>query len=86
MNIFLPRSEEARAETELLTEISNNYITPRYGDFIVGMIQEMITGLYLITQDDVKIPINQAAQLIYMSNANDIDRLSNIIKKAKRRR
>ncbi len=49
------------------------------------MIQEMITGLYLITQDDVKIPINQAAQLVYMSNANDkdLDKLSNIIKKAK---
>ena len=85
MNVFLPRSEEARAETEFLAEISNNYITPRYGDFIVGMIQEMITGLYLITQDDVKIPINQAAQLVYMSNANDkdLDKLSNIIKKAK---
>ncbi len=85
MNVFLPRSEEARAEAEFLAEISNNYITPRYGDFIVGMIQEMITGLYLITQDDVKIPINQATQLIYMSNANDkdLEKLSNIIKKAK---
>ncbi|BFI73466.1 DNA-directed RNA polymerase subunit A [Nanoarchaeota archaeon] len=86
MNLFVPRSEEARAEAQLLVEISNNYITPRYGDFIVGMIQEMITGLYSITQDNINIPFSLASQLVYMSNAdeNDLEKLYRLIENAKK--
>ncbi|MEM4588151.1 MAG: DNA-directed RNA polymerase subunit A' [Nanopusillaceae archaeon] len=86
MNIFVPQSEEARAEAELLLELSNHLVTPRYGEFIVGGVQEVITGIYLLTLDDTKIPINLAGQLIYMSGAdeNDIKRYEKFLERAKK--
>ncbi|MGB9674720.1 MAG: DNA-directed RNA polymerase subunit A', partial [Nanopusillaceae archaeon] len=86
MNIFTPRSEEARAEAKYLVEISNNFISPKNGNFIVGMIQEMITGLYLLTQDDTKLPISLASQLVYMSNADekDLNKLARFIENARK--
>ncbi|BBL45296.1 DNA-directed RNA polymerase subunit A' [Nanobdella aerobiophila] len=86
MNLFVPRSEESRAEAELLVEISNNFISPRHGNFVAGMTQEMITGLYLITQDDVKLSFGLASELVYISNAGeeDLKKLSRFIENAKK--
>jgi len=85
MNIYVPQTEEARAEAMLLMELSNHMITPRYGELIVGGIQEVVTGIYLLTQDDTKIPINQAVDIVYKSNADgeELERLEDFINRAK---
>ena len=86
MNIYVPQSEEARAEAMLLMELSNHMVTPRYGEFIVGGIQEVITGIYLLTQDETKLPFSKAVDLVYKANANEkeLDRLEKFIERAKK--
>lgn len=86
MNLHVPQTEEARAETELLLALENHLITPRYGELIVGGIQEVITGLYYLTMDDTKLPFNIATQLIYLAGAEEkeINRLLEFIERAKK--
>jgi len=85
MNIYVPQGEEARAEAMLLLEVSNHMVTPRYGEFIVGGIQEVVTGIYLLTSDETKLPINLAVDLVYKANAGEeeLNRLEEFIERAK---
>ena len=85
MNIFVPQSEEARAEAVLLLEASNHVISIKHGEFMVGAIQEAITGLYLLTKDNPEIPIDIAMQLVYWSGNKEgyINKLIRFIKKAR---
>jgi len=52
MNLHVPQSVEAVAETKELLQVARNYITPRYGAPIVGAIRDFITGAYLLTRSD----------------------------------
>jgi len=85
MNLHIPQTEEARAEAKILTDVANHIVTPRYGLAIIGCIQQAITGLYLLTKDDTKMPFNLASQLVYMCSPNEkeINKLERFIKRAK---
>ena len=50
MNLHIPQTEEARAETEVLMMVQTQLISPRYGLPILGCIQDSITGNYLLTK------------------------------------
>jgi len=64
MNLHVPQTEEARAEAEILLNVQNNIVTPRYGLPIIGAIQDQITGCYLLTQDDVLLTKEEAAEIL----------------------
>ncbi|HIP90523.1 MAG TPA: DNA-directed RNA polymerase subunit A' [Candidatus Nanopusillus sp.] len=85
MNIHVPQTEEARAETKYLVALENHMISPRYGLTIVGGIQDVITGLYLLTQDDTRIEFSKAVELVYLANPSEseIEKLVRFIKRAK---
>ena len=53
MNLHIPQTEEARAEAEELLEVSNHIKSPKFGGPIIGMMQDHISGLYLLSQDEV---------------------------------
>lgn len=86
MNLHIPQTEEARAEARLLVALENHMITPRYGDFIVGGKQDIITGIYLLTQDDTKLSFGEAVDLLYKAKATkeDLDKLERFIENAKK--
>ncbi len=70
MNLHIPQTEEARAEAEELLEVSNHIKSPKFGGPIVGMMQDHISGLYLLSKDD-EIPRDKAYNLITATGAYD---------------
>ena len=55
MNLHIPQTEEARAESEILMEVQTQLISLRYGLSIIGCTQDAISGNYMLTKDaDVK--------------------------------
>ena len=49
MNLHVPQTEEARAESEILMEVQTQLISLRYGLAIIGCSQDSISGNYLLT-------------------------------------
>jgi len=50
MNLHIPQTEEARAEAEMLMQVQKQMISPRYGLSVIGILQDGITGNYLLTK------------------------------------
>ncbi len=83
MNIHVPQTEEARTEARLLMNPRYHIVSPRYGLAIVGLIQDAISGLYLLTQDDTKLSFDEAAQLLYDAGI-PLDKFKRLMEKAKK--
>ena len=76
MNLHLPQTEEARAEAKTLMIVTQNLITPRSGEPLIGAIQDFITASYLITRRDVfytKYEISQFCGFIYDAGETILD-------------
>lgn len=65
MNMHVPQSEEARAESQLLLEVQENILSPRFGGPIIGGIQDHITGAYLLSKRE--FTKREAEQMLYFS-------------------
>ena len=52
MNLHIPQTEEARAESEILMEVQTQLISLRYGLSIIGCTQDSISGNYMLTKDN----------------------------------
>ncbi len=70
MNLHIPQTEEARAEAEELLKVQHHIKSPKFGGPIVGMMQDHISGLYLLSKDD-EIPREQAFDLLVAAEAYD---------------
>ncbi|MFT4312513.1 MAG: DNA-directed RNA polymerase subunit A' [Candidatus Woesearchaeota archaeon] len=75
MNLHIPQTEEARAEAELLMLVETQLITPGYGLSIIGLMQDGISGNYLLTQDSFTLSRRQAVELLYRIRHTDFSRL-----------
>ena len=53
MNLHIPQTEEARAESEILMEVQTQLISLRYGLSIIGCTQDAISGNFILTKDSV---------------------------------
>lgn len=78
MNLHIPQTEEARAEAEILMMVQTQLNSPRYGLSIIGLIQDAISGNYLLTRKDCKMTRHEAIDLLVSAGIND---LSNLPKK-----
>jgi len=73
MNLHIPQTEEARAEAELLMQVQTQVISPRYGLSIIGMIQDAISGNYVLTGAMEKIARQDAIDLLFRSRHFDFE-------------
>jgi DNA-directed RNA polymerase subunit A' len=64
MNVHVPQTEEARAEAEMLMNVAEQVVTPRYGLPIIGSEQDHISGCYLLTDEDFTISKSQASEIM----------------------
>jgi DNA-directed RNA polymerase, beta'' subunit/160 kD subunit len=64
MNLHVPQTEEARAEAEELLKVQEHVKMPKTGGPIVGMLQDYVSGLYLLTQEGVELSREQAFNLL----------------------
>ena len=51
MNLHVPQTEESRAEVESILLLQNQIITPRYGQSIIGAMEDSVLGVYYLTKD-----------------------------------
>jgi len=64
MNLHLLQGEEAQAEAEILMKVQENILSPRFGGAIIGGIHDHISGCFLLTHKDRKIPIDDASHIL----------------------
>jgi DNA-directed RNA polymerase subunit A' len=62
MNIHVPQTEEARAESKILMNVKEQLITPKNNSNVLGCITDAITGNYLLSI--AKLPRDEAMQLL----------------------
>jgi len=64
MNLHLLQGEEAQAEAEILMKVQENILSPRFGGAIIGGIHDHISGCFLLTHKNRKIPIDYASHIL----------------------
>jgi DNA-directed RNA polymerase subunit A' len=72
MNMHALQNEEARAEARVLMRVQEQILSPRFGENIIGAIQDHISGTYLLTHEDPEFSETQALDLL---RATSIDSL-----------
>ena len=73
MNLHVPQTEEARAEAEELMKVQEHIKSPKMGGPIVGMLQDYVSGLYLLTQPDRTVSREKAFNLLSEAGEHDAD-------------
>ena len=73
MNLHVPQTEEARAEADELMKVQEHIKSPKMGGPIVGMLQDYVSGLYLLTQPDRTISREKAFNLLADSGEYEAD-------------
>jgi DNA-directed RNA polymerase subunit A' len=68
MNLHVPQSEEARAETRVLMRVQEQILSPRYGGPIIGAIHDYVTAAYLLTYKKTFFEKEEAWQLLLAGN------------------
>ncbi|MEA3190840.1 MAG: DNA-directed polymerase subunit [Thermoplasmata archaeon] len=64
MNLHVIQGEEARAEAEILMKVQENIRSPRFGGPIIGAIHDHISGNFLLTWKNPKLPLEDATQVL----------------------
>ena len=64
MNLHIIQGEEAKAEAELLMKVQENILSPRFGGAIIGGIHDHISGCFLLTYKQRKIPVENALHIL----------------------
>jgi DNA-directed RNA polymerase subunit A' len=64
MNLHLLQGEEAQAEAEILMKVQENILSPRFGGAIIGGIHDHISGCFLLTHRDKRVPIDDAVHIL----------------------
>jgi len=72
MNMHALQNEEARAEARVLMRVQEQILSPRFGENIIGAIQDHISGTYLLTHENPHFTETQALDLL---RATSIDEL-----------
>jgi len=72
MNMHALQNEEARAEARVLMRVQEQMLSPRFGENIVGSIQDHITATYLLTNTN---PVFNETQALDLLRQTSIDQL-----------
>lgn len=73
MNLHVPQTEEARAEAEELMKVQEHVKSPKMGGPIIGMLQDYISGLYLLTREDTTISREKAFNLLVEAGEHEAE-------------
>jgi DNA-directed RNA polymerase subunit A' len=72
MNMHALQNEEARAEARVLMRVQEQMLSPRFGENIIGAIQDHITGTYLLTHTNPKFNETQALDLLRATRIDEL--------------
>jgi len=72
MNMHALQNEEARAEARVLMRVQEQMLSPRFGENIIGAIQDHITGTYLLTHTNPEFNETQALDLLRATRIDEL--------------
>ena len=72
MNMHALQNEEARAEARVLMRVQEQMLSPRFGENILGAIQDHISATYLLTHDNPQFNETQALDLLRATSVNTL--------------
>ncbi|MDZ7849378.1 MAG: DNA-directed RNA polymerase subunit A' [Halodesulfurarchaeum sp.] len=72
MNMHALQNEEARAEARVLMRVQEQMLSPRFGENIVGSIQDHITATYLLTNSNPTFNETQALDLLRQTSIDQL--------------
>jgi DNA-directed RNA polymerase subunit B len=64
MNLHVPQTEEAQAESKILMEVQKHIRSPRFGGPIIGCSEDPISGLYMLTHPDTILTKEEAFKML----------------------
>ncbi len=64
MNLHALQNEEARTEATTLMLVENNINSPKFGGPIIGLDLDQLSGMYMLTSNEVKMSREEACQLL----------------------
>jgi DNA-directed RNA polymerase subunit A' len=70
MNLHVPQTEEAQAEALILMRVQEQIISPRYGEPVIGGVQDYISGGYILTQEGTEFTRTELEEMLFVA---DID-------------
>ncbi|USZ69370.1 DNA-directed RNA polymerase subunit A' [Halorussus salilacus] len=72
MNMHALQNEEARAEARVLMRVQEQILSPRFGENIIGAIQDHISGTYLLTNENPHFNETQALDLLRATRIDEL--------------
>jgi DNA-directed RNA polymerase subunit A' len=72
MNMHALQNEEARAEARVLMRVQEQILSPRFGENIIGAIQDHISGMYLLTHTNPEFNETQALDLLRATRIDEL--------------
>ncbi|WP_135305346.1 DNA-directed RNA polymerase subunit A' [Haloarcula amylovorans] len=72
MNMHALQNEEARAEARVLMRVQEQMLSPRFGENIIGAIQDHISGTYLLTHTNPHFNETQALDLLRATRIDEL--------------
>jgi DNA-directed RNA polymerase subunit A' len=72
MNMHALQNEEARAEARVLMRVQEQILSPRFGENIIGAIQDHISGTYLLTHENPQFTETQALDLLRATSVDEL--------------
>jgi len=72
MNMHALQNEEARAEARVLMRVQEQILSPRFGENIIGAIQDHISGMYLLTNGAPRFTETQALDLLRATRIDEL--------------
>ena len=72
MNMHALQNEEARAEARVLMRVQEQMLSPRFGENILGAIQDHVTAAYLLTNQNPHFNETQALDLLRATRIDEL--------------
>jgi DNA-directed RNA polymerase subunit A' len=72
MNMHALQNEEARAEARVLMRVQEQILSPRFGENIIGAIQDHISGTFLLTNENPEFNETQALDLLRATRVDEL--------------
>ncbi len=72
MNMHALQNEEARAEARVLMRVQEQMLSPRFGENILGAIQDHVTATYLLTNTNPEFNETQSLDLLRTTRIDEL--------------
>jgi len=71
MNLHVPQTEEAQVEAGILMKVQQQIISPRFGEPVIGAMQDYVSGAYILTKEGTMFTEEETEEMLYFA---DIDK------------